>query len=101
MRLRVSLLVASLAFALCAAGPARAGVILWDFTYTSAPSAVDTISGSGTMTSTDVLVGGSYALLGISGTRSAVLPPNFTAITGLSPYAGPDNLLFPGFPLVA
>ena len=66
MRLLARLFAALFIVALGASSSARAGVILWDFSYNSAPSSLDVISGSGTMTSTDVLVGGAYALIGIS-----------------------------------
>ena len=79
------------------AASAHAGVLDWSFSYSSP---VDSISGGGLMTTTDVLSGGSYALLSISGTRTATSSPISSNITGLSPYAGASNNLFPNFPFV-
>src|SRR4029077_19241308 len=73
----LNMLIAAMAFAL--SGAANADT--WDFLYSG-----DGISGSGTFSSGSV--GSPYALTGITGTANGL------AITGLSSYAGADNLLF-------
>ena len=80
--------VGALFLSLSYASAANAALLFWDFSFTG-----DGVSGSGVFSTGDV--GSPFTMSGISGTADGY------TISGLSGYAGADNLLyFPGEPFV-
>ena len=72
----------------------QAGTLSWNFSFAvnsrvngSGASAIDLDTGSGVITTSDALSGGSYVIQGVSGMV------NGNAITGLSLFGSADNLL--------
>jgi hypothetical protein len=84
MKLNVLMATATLALAIAGSASAR----VFDFSYTTAdgPSGVETATGVVTVSNTEV--DGHFDITSITGTADG------STITGLSPYADSDNLLY-------
>lgn len=75
---------------------ANAGSLTWNFSFAATlDSPTDTDSGSGVITTSDTLSGGSYTITGVTGSVTGVSGAPVSSISGLDLYQGADNLLFP------